>query len=197
MKNKGFTLLELMLAITLFSAAMIIAVSALFSVLAFQRKASALQRVQNNVNFAVRSMMADISVGDLYYCGISVPLGPVDAIAPQSCWSGGGSLIAFRNVRDEKTVYWLRNEAIERCVDVSASGACDSGSGPNYLRLTAASVNIDSVISSFYVDGAEGTSLGDTKQPRVRVGIRATTDVGGETEVMNIQSTISQFLIDF
>lgn len=197
MENKGFTLLELMLSITLFSAAVIIAVSALFGVLAFQRKASALQRVQNNVNFAVKSMMADISVGDLYYCGISVPSGPADDISPQSCWSGGGSLIAFRNVRDEKTVYWLRNEAIERCVDVFSSGACDSGSGPNYLRLTAASVNIDSAISFFYVDGAEGVAFGDTEQPRVRVGIRAATDVGGETEVMNIQSTVSQFIPDF
>lgn len=197
MKSHGFTLLELMLAITLFSVATIIAVSALFGVLAFQRKASALQRVQNNINFAVRSMMADISVGELYYCGVSVPLGTIEDINPQSCWSGGGPLIVFKNVRDEKTVYRLDGGVIKRCVDVSASGACDSGSGPNYLRLTMASINIDSAISSFYVDGAEGTASGDTKQPRAQVVIRATTEVGRETEVINIQNTVSQFIPDF
>lgn len=196
-KQGGFTLLELMLAITIFSVAAIISVSALFGVLIFQRKASALQRVQNNVNFAVKSMMADISVGDVFYCGSSVPSGPVANISPRSCWSGGGPLIVFRNVRDEKTVYRLDNDAIERCVDVSGSGNCDSGSGSNYLLLTAASVNIDSTISSFYVDGAERAADGDTKQPRIQLVIRATTDVGGEIEVMNIQSTVSQFSPDF
>lgn len=195
--SRGFTLLELMLAITLFSVTAVIAVSALFGVLIFQRKASALQRVQNNVNFAVRSMVADISVGDLYYCGTSVPSGPIANINPQSCWSGGGPLIVFRNVRDEKTVYRLDNDAIERCVDVSGSGNCDLGSGPNYLLLTAASVNIDSAVSSFYVDGAERAADGDTKQPRAQLVLRAITDVGGETEVINIQSTVSQFVPDF
>ena len=51
--TRGFTLLELMLSITLFSAAMLIVVSSLLGVITFERKGSALQRVENNVNFAV------------------------------------------------------------------------------------------------------------------------------------------------
>ena len=194
---QGFTLMELMLAITLFSAAMIISVSSLLGVIDFQRKASALQRVENNVNFAVKSMMVDISVGDLYRCGKSVPAGPADSITPQSCWSGGGPLIVFRNVRNEKTVYRVSGGAIERCVDAAVSGACDSGSGLSYLRLTAADVIIDSAISRIYVDGAEGTAAGDTKQPRTQLVIRASANVGGQIEIINIQSAVSQYTPDF
>ena len=202
MRKNGFTLLELMLAITLFSVAAIIAVSALFGVIAFQRKSLALQRVQNNINFAVKAMTVDIAVGDLYHCATTVPSGPINDILPQSCWSGGGPLIVFRNVRDEKTVYRLDNGVIERCVDVSASGVCDTGSGPDYLQLTSSSVDIDNdctggPCSLFYVDGAEGTAAGDTKQPRTQVVISARAAVGRETEVINLQTTVSQFRPDF
>lgn len=197
MTRKGFTLLEMMLAITLFSVASVIAVSSLFGVINFQRKASALQRVENNVNFAIKTMMVDISVGDLYYCGSAIPSGPIESIAPQSCWSSGGQLIVFRNVRNEKTVYRLDNGSIRRCVDILASGVCDSGTGDSYLSLTSADVNIDSAASSFYVDGAEGTAAGDTKQPRAQIVIRASTVVGRETEEINIQTTVSQFIPDF
>lgn len=196
MQRNGFTLLELMLAITLFSVATIIAVSALFGVVAFQRKSSALQRVENNINFALKAMMVDIAVGDLYYCGTTVPSGPINNILPQSCWSTGDPLIVFRNVRDEKTVYRLDNGTIERCVDVLASGVCDAGSGAGYLKLTSADIDIDNAVSLFYVDGAEGIAT-DTKQPRVQVVISARTDVGRETEVINLQTTVSQFSPDF
>ena len=198
--SRGFTLLELMLSITLFSAAMLIAVSSLLGVISFQRKSSALQRVENNINFAVRSIMADIGVGDRYYCTNSVPLPAVSAdnITPQSCWGliwpNGGSILVFKNVRGEKTVYRINNGSILRCV--STSGACDSGSGASYLRLTAAYVNVASPPSAFYVDGA-GPVPGDTKQPRVQIVVRASTDVGRQTETINIQSTVSQFSPDF
>lgn len=200
MRKDGFTLLELMLAITIFSVAAIISVSALFGVLIFQRKASALQRVQNNVNFAVRSVMADISVGDRYHCGLPVPIGPPENIPPLSCWwPTGDSEIVFRNVRDEKTVYRINNGAIRRCVDdvIVPDGGCDNFPNVYELQLTSADVVIDGAVSAFYIDGAEGTDLGDTKQPRVQLILRASTDVGGETEVMNIQSTVSQFIPDF
>ena len=82
MRQNGFTLLEIMIAMTLFSSATVIAVAALFGVIDFQRKSSALQRVENNLNFSVKTMTSDIAVGSVYYCGFSVPPGPIESIAP-------------------------------------------------------------------------------------------------------------------
>ena len=197
-KSSGFTLMELMLAVTLFSVAIIISVSALLGIIGVQRRSSALQRVENNVNFAVKSMMVDISVGDLFYCGTNVPDGPLDSTTPQSCWSSGGRLLVFRNVRDEKTVYRLDNGMIRRCVDDAGSGACDEPIvNANYLQLTSSQVSIDPAIASFYVDGAEGTADSDLEQPLVQLVLRASASVSGETEMMNIQTTISQLTPDF
>ena len=104
----------------------------------------------------------------------------------------------FRNVRDEKTVYRLDSGVIRRCVDDAGSGACDEPIiAANYLQLTSAQVNIDPTITSFYVDGAEGTASGDLEQPRVQLVLRASASVSGETETMNIQTTVSQLTPDF
>jgi prepilin-type N-terminal cleavage/methylation domain-containing protein len=55
--NKGFTLIELMVSVTLFSVALIMALGAILTIIDLNRKIQAMSAVTNNVNFAVESMI--------------------------------------------------------------------------------------------------------------------------------------------
>jgi len=67
--NKGFTLVEMMVAIGLFSVVMLVAVAAILSIIGNNKKAQGINNVVNNLNFAVESMVRDLKTGYYYRCG--------------------------------------------------------------------------------------------------------------------------------
>jgi prepilin-type N-terminal cleavage/methylation domain-containing protein len=67
--QKGFTLVEMLVSVALFSIVMTIATSTIFSIIAGNRKAQAINSVVNNLNFAIESMIRDIKTGYSYECG--------------------------------------------------------------------------------------------------------------------------------
>jgi len=66
MKNKGFTLIEIMVAVSIFTIVMMISMGAVFSVVGANRKSQSLNVVVNNLNFAFESMIRDLRTGTGY-----------------------------------------------------------------------------------------------------------------------------------
>ncbi|MEN9614165.1 MAG: hypothetical protein RLZZ347_472 [Candidatus Parcubacteria bacterium] len=64
--SAGFTLLEMIVAIFIFSIVVTIASGAMLSMISANRKAQALKTVMNNVNLALDSMSRDIRFGASY-----------------------------------------------------------------------------------------------------------------------------------
>jgi prepilin-type N-terminal cleavage/methylation domain-containing protein len=66
--NKGFTLIEMLVSVGLFSVVMLVSVAAILSIIGNNKKAQGINNVANNLNFAVESMVRDMKTGFLYKC---------------------------------------------------------------------------------------------------------------------------------
>lgn len=66
--SEGFSLVELVVAIGIFSVVMTIAFGSFVSLLDTQRQMQALKSVSGNLNSSVESMTRDIRFGSYYYC---------------------------------------------------------------------------------------------------------------------------------
>ena len=150
-KNGGFTLVELMVSLTVFSIVMLISTGVLLVMIDVNAKGQALYSSYSNLSFALDSMTREIRTGRNYYCG---PSWPSDDDATQDCV--GGSLIVFdRGWDNERIGYRLQDERIEQRI----------GAG-SWFPITASEV----VVSAFDLD-VEGTNDSDTEQPYVDVRV--------------------------
>ena len=169
--KRGFSLIEMMVAVTLFSMVMLIGVGALLSLIDANKKAQALNSVMNNLNFAVESMSRNLRVGTNYNCGG----GP-------DCTSGGTS-VSFISSKGENIVYQYNSS--EKRIEISKDGGA-------YVTITAPEVTIDDF--AFLVKGA---SSSDNLQPRIVIKIRGTAGVKEKIKTsFNLQTTVSQRVID-
>ena len=178
MNNKGFSLVEILVSVAIFSVVMVTAAGALLTTIDANHKAQAIQSVMNNLNFALEGMSRAIRVGDTYHCGNSGSLASNQTAL--DCGSDGNSFFAFNRNSDNKTVYYyLSGTQIFR--EVNAGGA---------LAISAPEIVVTNL--KFYVQGA---SAGSQAQPRVTIVIQG---YAGATEKIrtpfNLQTTLSQRL---
>lgn len=87
--TKGFTLLEMLVAVGIFSIIALLASSSAFLFHRLQRKVVNSQNVHDNIRFALDTMAREIRTGDLF-CDPSFP--PAIQCAPSSLctWASGG-----------------------------------------------------------------------------------------------------------
>lgn len=187
---RGFTLIEMMVSVTLFSVVMLIGVGALLSLIETNRRIQAINSVVNNMNAALEGMSRSVRVGTNYHCRTSsTPPSAGELNTPQNCPLGGGLLLAFeasngdRSNQNDQVVYRLNGTQLERSTQSGANGT--------WVALTAPEVTIDSF--EFFVLGA---STGDTLQPRVLMKIQASAPVPGGTTRFSVQASVTQRLID-
>jgi prepilin-type N-terminal cleavage/methylation domain-containing protein len=186
--DKGFSLIEMLVAVALFSGVMLIAVGALLSLIDANRKAQALSSVMNNLNFALENMSRNIRVGTTYHCESSNNV-PTDVDEVKDC-SSGGQLFAFEassgdsGDKNDQIVYRINGTKLEKSER--------SGLPNTFIDITAAEVSIDKF--SFYVDG---TSLIDGMQPRVVIVLQGSAGVNARTRTeFNLQTMVSQRVLD-
>src|SRR3990167_8812616 len=91
--ERGFTLVELIVSIGLFSIVMLVSVGALLALTGANRKAQALQSVMNNLNIALDGMVRSIRMGSDYHCGTGVFIGTGNL---DDCSTSGGTRFVFK-----------------------------------------------------------------------------------------------------
>lgn len=182
--SRGFTLIEMMVAVALFVVVMMVTVGALLSILDANQKAQATQSVINNLNIALDGMVRTIRAGTNYRCG-----------------STGGNCATtddFPGDSFEFTKYGgtVGNDAddIEYSLGVDnrlyrKEGTLDA------VAITAAEVVIDDL--EFYVQGAG--SIPVDQQPRVLIIVRGTVapGSGSRESTFHIQAFATQREIDY
>lgn len=180
-KNKGFTLVELMVAVGIFMAITLISLGAILAVLDAGREAQSLKSIMTNLNFAVELMSRDIKFGTDYYCGVTT----ATTWAPQNCTGGGNAAqpaITFTTSEGVDTIYRLNGTQLERSINY----------GSTYIGLTSPDIIIQDL--KFYVFGA---SIGDTNQPRVFMIVRGYAGTKPTTQSrFVIQTSVSQRVLD-
>jgi prepilin-type N-terminal cleavage/methylation domain-containing protein len=175
-KNRGFTLVEMLVAVALFVLITTFSLGAVLSVFDANRNAQASKTVVDNLNFSIENMARTMRFGDHYYCGISN-----DEEAVNNCSGGGNSIsVTFSGTR---VVYKLENGIIKRS---------DNG-GANYSDITSYDTVIESL--KFYVFGSDLSP--NTEQPYIVVVIKGY--VGSKPTLQSsflIETLISQRTLD-
>ncbi len=169
--SRGFTLLEMIVALGVFAIAALISVSSLLALTDAQGKAFAIENSYDNLRFVVEAMAKDLRTGTLYYCGTSpddIPAIPVS----QPC-VGGGQSLTYKNAGEEIIAYRILNNKIEKFVDGNLIGA-----------MTSDDLTIEQLV--FYVISGSGL------QPRITITMRGSAGLGREKSTFNLQTTVSQ-----
>ncbi|MBP9711042.1 MAG: type II secretion system protein [Candidatus Pacebacteria bacterium] len=187
MNKRGFTLIELMVSVTIFIIVMTVALGALLAMSASDRRAQSVKTVMNNLSFALESMTRTIRTGYDYHCNSS---------SGGDCTSGsGGYAFYFTSAASQSVSYCLGTGTTCGTSTVCAAGCSilrSTNGGSTYQSMTAPEVKIYNM--SFYLQGSLTT---DDVQPRVTItldGAALTADVTPAT--FQVQTSVTQRLYD-
>lgn len=175
LNNRGFTLIELITALSIFTIIMTISLGSIIGVFDANRKSRSLKAVMNNLNLALESMSKEMRYGKNYHCGSSG-----DPATPQNCPAGDNNFISFLSSDGVQISYRFNDATIEKQV----------GNGP-YIRVIAPEVVIDSW--TFYTLGAGTTNL---LQPKVIIKIQGHSGTIKGRSDFTLQTLVSQRELD-
>lgn len=174
--NSGFTLVEMMVAIAVFSIVMVTAMSALLNVIDANNKARAIKTAINNISFALEGISKDMRMGKEYGCvdenGASV-----------DCETTGNIGISFTSSKTANPVikYVFKDSQIFSCV----GSACNT-----FFALTSPEVKLTNV--KFYILGVESPDVLNT-QPRMLMTVSG--EAGTKEKIkttFDLQTGVSQ-----
>lgn len=191
-KKKGFTIIETMIATSLFLVVMVVGVSALLNANAVSYRSDNERSVLDNLSFVLEEMSRNLRTGSNYHCevngdALSEPENPKDCAL--------GYLIAFEDTRGDTANtldQWIYK------IDGGQDGLVISksiDSGASWIEiLNADNLTIDSA-SGFSVLGALPPPL-DTQQPFVVIKIAGQIIGKDGTTPFSLQTSVSQRLLD-
>ncbi len=185
-KNKGFTLVELMVATSIFVIIMLSSMGSLFTLLDASKTSRALRFAMDNVNFSMESMTRSIRMGSYYYC---VPLNAsIDTdeflTEGKNCPAGESWISFIPQGGVERIGYKLTTDEDS---GKSTLEKCDEGYVNHCFSIISDDVNIDYL--KFFVKGSQGV---DEKQASVYILLKGTVKVKGIPNSFSIQTFASQ-----
>ena len=159
---KGFTLIELIVAVGLFAVIMVLSAGAYYVIIGADRNAQSVSTGIDDVSFALEAMTRDIRTG-YDYCG-------TDPGMPANPCPTDHSQFAFRDNGGTVTTYSFGSQS-------DGAGGTVGDIEKNGNPLTDPSINITSL--AFYPQGTSPYSAGnDTEQARVFIIVSGTVAGG-------------------
>ena len=180
----GFTLVEMMVAIAVFSIVMVTAMSALLNVIDANNKAKAIKTAINNVSFALEGISKDMRVGTDYTCESG------------QCGTGGDSGIKYRSPRaffdtTSQQYYYAHykfsDTQIWECLERKEGDTCPES---DFSPITSSEVTLEKVV--FYVTGI---TPNDKEQPRMIMTIQGRAGPANKPKLQttfDLQTSVSQ-----
>lgn len=201
---KGFTLVEMLIVLGLFSFIMTLATGVLYTTQAINVKLQETQAVLDNVNLSMETISRDIRYGSEFHCGTDI--NATSSILRKSCTydNEGGTILFFRPSgapSDERVAYYASTTSSGRVI---LKDEYEEGATSTY-QITANDVRIKSLI--FYVYGANTASSSnedvgnahDVLQPLIVMAISGETipiTPGATSTKFTMQSSISPRELD-
>lgn len=184
MKNKGFTLIEILVLVAIFSVVMVIALGALLAMSVSDRKAESIKSVADNLSFAVDSMSRALRTGTGYHCG---------SAGGQDCPSGS-NILYFTSASGVQTAYQFATPGTCANAVGCIQRSVFSGGWGAWQDLTAPDVIVTN--GTFYVRGSLPGSA-DDMQPIVTVTLAGYAQVSAtEQSAFHLQTSVTQRIYD-
>ena len=182
-RQGGFTLVELLVALTLFIIVVLAAITSLYAVNNASRKVNAMRGVLDNLNFAMESMSRTIRTGTTIVCGGSGNPAGVTHNCPFPGSTPASSLSLHSTLGREQDIEYRLNTTTHQ-LEKKIYGT----DGTNWLALTAPEINVQGLY--FYVNGADQADLA---QPSVMILMQGVATAStGDTAPFTLQTYISQ-----
>jgi len=161
--NQGFSLLEIIVAISLFSVIMLSAVSIFGISLNAQRNAVSAQNVQESLRYSLEAMSKEIRMAEKND-------GSCSGLASGEVYSASGVELFFKNQSGECVRYYLDSSRLM----ISRAG--------NSAVITPNDVTVNSL----------NFSVANDKQPRVTISINAQLKINSKAvKTIRLQTTVS------
>jgi prepilin-type N-terminal cleavage/methylation domain-containing protein len=196
--QRGFTLIEMLVAVGLFSVVMLVAVSAILSIIGNNKKAQGINNVVNNLNFAIESMVRDMKTGYLYKCGGTLPIQQdTTNLCPDSVTSRS-SIEFFSTLSGAPTQVQYRFIPPSGSDSTYVPGHIVKTTGPtgSPVDLTSKSdVDIQSV--QMYIHSPQPGDPAQPSQPSIFLVIRGKANIlENEVTEFGLQNFISQRILN-
>ncbi len=201
----GFTLIEMMVSVSIFLIVMTIVLGALLSIIDGNKKTQAINSVANNLSSAIESMTRDIKTGYQYKCGVSrgtIIAGTESANCDPATALDTISFISTISGSARAGQYWLSDpdpitgrKGIMKffCPANIKNPNVNCKIESNYESLVITSPEIDIKEMQFYVK----VPTASTDQPGVFVVIKGTAYINKtQFSDFSIQTFISQRLLN-
>ena len=187
-QRRGFTLIEMMVSVSIFSIVMLIGTGSILAVVNANRKAQSIKSVVNNLNFALETMSRNIRVGTTYRCDGNLPNASSASVRRNCKNNGDDHLIIEPQYGSSATT----NDQVIYFYDASQQALFRQiGTSGSPVRITAEEVKLTYV--RFFVDGSKLDDEGI--QPRVRILVEGYADVGKERSTFRMQTTVVQRIL--
>ncbi len=189
--SAGFTLIEIMVSIAIFTIIMVMGVSALLNTNTIHKVSNNQRSLIDNLNFMMEDMSRNIRLGYNYHCFINDQITGNET--PQSCPSGSSALsIEGLNGKsdfpDDQIMYSFVNNPDDNQYYILEKKSSDSS---NFLNITPNEIKI-SKQSGFVVKGAEETG----EQPTVLIRLFGTIKYKNVETPFNLQTVVTQRATD-
>ena len=192
--KRGFTLVELMVSISIFTVIMTISMGSILGVFDVNKKSQSLRAVMDNLNFTLEVMTRTIRFGTNYHCNADVgsPSATRDCSSSDTVTLNGStsqfvsSSFAVTNSEGVVVIYRLTDGRISRTI------------GSATYFLTSPDVTITNL--GFRVLGTDKFSVNeDLSQPQVIItigGYAGLSTKPSSQSAFTLQTTVSQRLFD-
>ena len=180
---RGFTLVEMLVSVALFSVVMVIVATAYLNLLNLDRQAKATNDVSANLNFVMDTMARSIRTGTQYDCENAT-------LSPDCPPSAGGFTLNF--LQDDGvtyTTYDLVAGRIEECQSTTPGCLPDT-------PITDSRINVTKL--TFYVTGVDNNHNSDSTEPKVTFVIQGNINVDPSRApvTFDIETSATQRQID-
>lgn len=206
---RGFTLIEVMVSISIFTSVMILAIGGLLTANKEYKRAGLVRASMDTMGYIMEDISRNIRLGSNIRCeeGFSFPEGDEypgsfsatmsteDTVAnPDSCDTSDGNWgITLEPLNGDPTTpsdqlsYRIVRKGEEAMIYKSSDG------GENYYPLTPNSINIDPYSSGFRIFGTGDEGL----QPQVVLSFSGSVTYKDTVTPFNFQTTVSQRFLDY
>lgn len=169
--TSGFTLVELMISVAVFSMAVVVGVGALYSAQQINIKLQSTHIIMDSVNLSLEVMTRNMRYGSSFYCvddtqidsAGDIPASSHNCIYDPILISSGGRKIVFKPVNggvNDRIAYYLDNNK-HLIESISVNGGAFTSK-----QISSDDIVIDNL--RFYVTGANNAPQ-DTDQPMITV----------------------------